>query len=607
MLAALLSSAPIHADDDGGDRGRAAVINLSHDLVELGIASGNLRPDSPATDARPLFQAALAYAQGHAVHLLTVDRGDYYFLTPQDPQDFLRVSSLSNLTVDLVDSTIHFATGLLRGFAIVDCSNVTLTRFRTEYITPPYTQVRLTYADPLRRSLAYATLPGWADPVAFNALAAPDPNTGPVEFWAMAFRGGDIVPGTSRMHVAQPIASGVLELVQDNTPWTQSATLATLDPGDTVVLAARGGFGPVTVVRGDHVTISEATVQGSSAIAVLFISSSHSVADRVGVMPRRPADLIASNADGIHFTSAGPDNHIRRSVVTRTMDDAMAIDSRDLATVVSQTGPRQLKADRTAFLRFPNGTAITFVDPVSAAESASATIVEQTPPDSPAPVFNGEVVLTFDRDLPAITPGSGIALAEASARGAGSSIEDNVARDIVFGRGIWIAGAEDVRVERNAVGHTSSGGIAVAQNTTSYPTPAAHDIVIRDNVVRGSLGPMASGSGTQIAVGAIMVASTNNKNQFSASAANTDIAIERNRVLDSGRTGIWVGELGGGTISGNVIIGWDRHPELPLFGVNPATRAQLLQDFAQALVVRNSASVATSGNVTRMDTGADAD
>jgi hypothetical protein len=32
------------------------------------------------------------------------------------------------------------------------------------------------------------------------------------------------------------------------------------------------------------------------------------------------------------------DNHIRRSFVTRTVDDALAIDSRDLATVVSQAG-----------------------------------------------------------------------------------------------------------------------------------------------------------------------------------------------------------------------------------------------------------------------------
>ena len=60
--------------------------------------------------------------------------------------------------------------------------------------------------------------------------------------------------------------------------------------------------------------------------------------------------------------------------------------------------------------------------------------------------------------------------------------------------------------------------------------------------------------------------------------------------------GIWVGELDGGEIRGNRIICWDRHPELPLFGVNAATRAELLQDFTQPLAVQDSLNVAEGGN-----------
>jgi hypothetical protein len=596
VMAVCLLSGPVCADDDRVQDG--TTINLSHDLVRLGIASNNLRPDSPAIDARPLFQAALAYARSHPVNVITVDRGAYYFLTPQDAQAYLSFSTLSNLTVDLADSTIYFATGLLRGFELVDCVNMTLTRFRTDFINSPYTHVQLTFIDPVGRRLSYTTLPDWPDPVTFNGLTSTNSTTGPPELWAAVFRNGEIVPGTSRMHVAQPIANGVLELVQDNTPWTQSATLSTLEPGDTVVVMVRGGFGPITVIRGDSITISDATIHGSSAIAVLFISASHSIADRVRVMPRPGSGLVASNADGIHFVSSGPDNHIRRSFVTRTVDDALAIDSQDLATVVSQTGPTQLTVDRTAFLRFPNGTAVTFIDPVSAVESSSAVIVAQTPPDSSTPAFNGQVFLTFDRNLPTLTAGFGMAVADPTARGAGSSIEGNVVEDIVFGRGIWLAGVQGVAIEHNDVGHTSSGGIEVAQDTTSYPTPPAHDIKVSHNIVRGSLGPMASGSGTQIAVGAIVVESTNDKNLFPGSMPNTNISIEGNRVVDSGRSGIWVGELDGGAICDNVIIRWDRHPELPLFGVNPQTQAQLLNDFMQPLVVHNSQNVDVRGNVT---------
>ena len=494
ILATFIRSGPVCAGDtpvsdaDGG--AQTGIINLSHDLVRLGIAFDNLRPNDPTSDARPLFQAALLYAQSHSVHLITVDRGAYYFLTPQDSQAYLRFTALSGVTIDLADSTVYFAGAFLQGFELVNCVNVTLRRFRTDFLNPPYTHVQLTYVDPVRRSLAYARLSGWADPVAFNGLTTPSPTTGPLELWSVVFRDGDIVPGTSRMHVAQPIADGVLELVQDSTPWSQSATLSTLKPGDTIVLTVRGGFGPVTVIGGNAVTISDATIQGSSAIAVLFISSRHSIADHVRVMPRPNSGLIASNADGIHFPSSGPDNHIRHSFVTRTLDDALAIDARDVATVVSQTGPRQVTVTRTNFLRFPDVTQVTFVDPTSAAESSATTILSQTPPDSSAPVFNGAASLTFDRDLPALAPGFGMALAGPGARGAGSSIEDNMVKDIVFGRGVWIAGVDGAAVERNDISHTSSGGIVVAQDTTFYPTPPAHDIIVRDNVVRGSLGPM---------------------------------------------------------------------------------------------------------------------
>jgi hypothetical protein len=76
---------------------------------------------------------------------------------PQDPQGYLRFPALSDLTVDFADSTIYFAGAFLQGFAVVDCTNFTLTRFRADFITPPYTHVMLTNVDPLRRALGYAT------------------------------------------------------------------------------------------------------------------------------------------------------------------------------------------------------------------------------------------------------------------------------------------------------------------------------------------------------------------------------------------------------------------------------------------------------------------
>lgn len=567
-------------------------INLSHDLVRLGIASRNLSPDNPSLDARPLFQAALQYVQSHHTQLLTLDHGAYYFHTPQNSHTYLNFFSLSDLTVDLAESTIYFAGAFLQGFELTNCQRVTLANFQIDFLDPPYTYVQLASVDPNQRALVYTALSNWPDPATFNGVTAP---SGPVVLWAMVFRNGDIVPGTSRMQVAQPIANGVLRLVQDHAPWTQSTTLSTLQPGDTIVVTQRGGEPPVIASRGDSIAISNATVYGSSAIAVLLDSVSNSTVDSVRVMPRE-GGLIASNADGIHFVNSGPNNHIRRCFVTRTMDDALAIDSLDLGTVVSQNGPQQITVDRTAYLRFPNGTAVNFVDLVSTNELPGATIQSQNPPDSNPPVFNGPIVLTFDRDLSGVAPGFGMVFARSSARGAGSSIENNVVTEIPFGRGIWIGGAESVAIKANEIGHTSNGGIVIYQATKVYPVPPAHDIVIQGNLVIGSLGPMASGSGSQIALGAIMVDSVNNTFAFASSAPNTNISIQDNFIADSGRSGIWVGELNGGTIQNNLIIGYDQHPELPLFGVTPQERLQLLKDFTLPLVVHSSQNVSALNN-----------
>jgi hypothetical protein len=585
---------PTGADHDGGRRG----LNLSRDLVRLGIAPQNLTPDDPSLDARPLFQAALSYVEQNHTPLVTVDFGAYYFLTPQNPETYLSFSGLSDLSVDLAGSKIYFAHAFLQGFLVSNCQHVTLTDFAADIMNPPYTHVRLESVDPQQRTLSYATLPDWANPETFNGETTP---LGPPVLWAVVFRNGSIVPGTSRMQVEQPVSSGVLRLVQDNTPWTQAATLSKLQPGDTIVVTQRGGESLINASRSDAIKFSYITVYGSSAMAVLLNSVSHSTVDHVRVMPRPGSGLIASNADGIHFVLSGPDNHIRNSFVTRTLDDALAIDSIDLATVTSQSGPRQVTVQRNFYRRFPNGTAVNFVNPATAAELAGATIVSQDPPYSNTPDLNGKVDLIFDRDLPALASGSGMVFANPSDRGAGSSIEGNEVREISFGRGVFIAGAEKVTVEYNKIGHTSNGGIVVSQNVTAYPSPPSHDITIRFNEIHGSLGPMASGSGTQIATGAVVVTSTNKTNAYATSPVNTNIAIHGNRIVNSGRSGIWIGELNGGHIEDNTIDNWDRHPELPLFGVNAQTAVLLKQDFTQPLASLYSSNIHLQDNFTYMD------
>jgi hypothetical protein len=343
-----------------------SAINMSHDLVTLGIAAQNLTPDIPSLDATPLFQAAINYAGANHVPYVTLDHGAYYFLSTSTPgHAYINIGGITDVTVDLAGSTVWFSDALTSGFILSDCARVTFENFDVDYLTPPYTHVQLTSVDAAGGRLLYSTLPNWQDPALLNNLTG---SQGLQGIWAIAFRNGDIVPGTSRMAVVKPMSAGVLTLLQDGKPWTQPGTLNTLRPGDIIVVTFRGLSGPpVGVWTGDSIVLTNITIYASTGFGIILSSVSNSLVDHVSVMTRPGSDrLVASDEDGIHIVNAFANNTIRNCYVTRTADDGIIIDAQGLAEVVEQLGPRQIRVTRSAYGRFPNGLLVNFVDPVSA-------------------------------------------------------------------------------------------------------------------------------------------------------------------------------------------------------------------------------------------------
>jgi hypothetical protein len=573
---------------------------MSHDLVTLGIASQNLTPNDPSLDARPLIQAAAYYVQTHQVQTLTADPGAYYLLSATYPSSATLIfPTLSNMTVDLAGSTIYFMGPLLpNGIEVYYCSNFTLTNFSTDFLTPPYTHVQLTSIDPVNRVLYYQTLPGWPDPSTFNNLRPPFGD--PVVLWTAIFRNGAIVPGTTRIVLTSPITGNALTLTQDGMPWTQSATLSTLQPGDTAVVTARGSGPPILVWESDSVTVSNINIYGSPERALDLHATSNSTVDGVRVMPRPGVGLIGGNGDGIHFTSVRQNNTLKNSYVSRTMDDALIMESLWAATVVSQDSPTQLTVTRSGYLRFPNGTSANFIDPLTTAELTGATIISQVPSDSPSPTYNGQVVLTFNQTLPTLTAGMGMAYGDANLRGQGSIIQDNLVEDTYGGRGIWLSGVEGVTVRRNVLRRTSLSGIISHQDTEAYPGPPAHNVTITDNALEANLGPAAPGDGVQNALAAIAVESTNNQSfAFATNPSNSDISIVNNYIADSGMSGIWVGELNGGTIQNNLVIRYSQNTGLGgLFGIPPQFQSMVSSDSKLPIVVEFSSNITNQDNTT---------
>ena len=574
----------------------AQVLNMSHDLTMLGIATQNMTPNTPSLDARPLFQAAIHYVQSHAVQTLTLDTGAYYLLTNTQSNAVLLFWQLSNLTVDLAGSTLYFNGPLVpNGLALGFCSKVTLANFQIDYVHPPYTHVQLTSVDTVNRVLTYQTLAGWTDPATFNSLA--DPFGGSVGYWAAIFRNGSIVPGTTRTLLQAPFTNNRLT-IQDQSPWAQASTLATLRVGDTVVVYARGGGPIIWEYFGDELTFSNIAIYGSQGVQVL--STTNSTMQNMRFAPR-PGSGLVGGVGGIAFLPPGPNNHILNCYVARTLDDALVFEETGLGTVISQSGSRQLTVVNQGF-PFPNGTAMNFVDPGTTLESTGGIIVDQYPPYNPNSA-TGNVTLTFDRDLPTITPGTFMVFGSAPARGQGSTVEDSVVEDTYGGRGIQLEGAEGMTVRRNVVRRTSMAGIIVGQSADAAVdagdlNPPSHDVIITDNALEGALGPAPCGTGVQVCLGAVEIVSTNNQAfGFASSPSNTNITVQNNYIADSGRSGIWVGELNGGALQNNLVIRSSQNPTLGgSAGIPPAFQNQVIQDALVPVVIRYSSAVAETGD-----------
>jgi hypothetical protein len=567
-------------------------INMSRDLVGLGIAKRNLAPNNPNLDARPLFQAALAYAAANSTGLITADPGAYYFLTPQMPDRYLQIDAYSNLTIDLAGSDLYLAQSEIIGFALIDCTNVTLSNFTVDNLQLPFTQVQLTGVSAPQGVLQYIAIPGWPSPTTFSAIR--DPSGTPESLSAVVFRNGQMIPGTAVLPIQRPLSEGTLQIVSSDSPWTQPAVLGTYQPGDIIVFMARGGEAPVLIEGGTGVAVTGVTVYSSAAIAVHLDNTQGALVDHVQVIPRPGTGrLISSNADGIHLSYALANNIVRFSTVERTVDDGIAINSPFLAFVTSQSGARKIVASRNFNSIFPNGLLVSFVDTSSGQIVGSAHIASQNPTYSDPLNNSGPVTLTFDQNLPTLANGSGMIFGDLANRGDGSIIQNNVVKNVVGARGIYLGGVAGVTVQANLIDHTDCGAIVIHQDLSAYPVGPAININVLNNTIRSAIGPEAVGTGAIAAIASIFTLSTDLNFNFISGAPNSNVTITGNSIVNSGRGGIWVGNVNGGMVQNNSTLLFNQHPELAYWGVSTTVAKQLRLDSSQPIVVRSSSSGVT--------------
>src|SRR5262245_37565796 len=115
-------------------------LNMSRDLVAKGIAAANMLPDSPGLDARPLFEAAIAYAGQNGIKTVTANPGTYYFLTQRNSNTHALITA-SNVTIDWQNSDLLFHFSNVSAVQFSNCSGITMQNFTLDYQQLPFTQI----------------------------------------------------------------------------------------------------------------------------------------------------------------------------------------------------------------------------------------------------------------------------------------------------------------------------------------------------------------------------------------------------------------------------------------------------------------------------------
>jgi parallel beta-helix repeat protein len=572
-----------------GVRAQFDELNLSTDLVRLGIASHDMVPDRRELDSRPLFNAALEYVKSHGVGRVTLDSGAYYFLSPRpDNGAYAFADGLEDVTFDFNQAHFYLHDPYRFGFFFLNATRTSFERFTIDYLDLPFTQVQVTAVQARDRVLGYQVLPGFRDPTDFNVVREFPSGTAPRMF-VLVFRDGRLLAGTGRTSIATPLEPGVVR-IDDESGHAASEVIRTVRAGDTLVILGQGNGMPWTCHACTETTVRNVDVYAGPMFGLTFEDPTASVVEHVRVIPRPGTDrLISTNADGIHLSNARGQNVVRRSEVRGSGDDGIAvnsgymayIDHADSTSVVAQASWKA-QALRT-------GTNLSFVSAATGAIVGTARLLAQDPPN-PGSWYGGAVRLFFDRPIPALLPDSGVVLADAADRGEGTVVEDNLVADNFLSRGIYVAGSVGVTVRNNTVLRTAGAGILI-EGTYAGPRrwgmAPVERIDVLSNRVEDAIRPGRDGhSGSAAALGALQV--VNLIAGVQTTRAHKHVRFIGNIVTGSGRSGIWAGNVGGLTIENNTVDRSGLFASAPIYGWPATDLARLRQEIAQDIAIRSS-------------------
>jgi hypothetical protein len=572
-----------------------ATLNLSQDLVRLGIAATNMTPNQPALDAGPLLFQGVQYANQQGIPLVIADPGVYYFLSLQNPNWHVELVGISNITIDLRGSDLIFTHPFSEALYIGYNTNAVFQNFTVDYQPLPFTQVSVVSVNPNAAQITYAVQPGWQDPSTFNS--APSGTNIEVHI----FRNGQPAPGTRRMAAQNSISGNLITIIPyDINPTPQNMSM--IRPGDVAVVAMRANGVTLAADRCIGCTFRNISIYSGTNAAIQTYFSSSSTLERIYMIPKPGTDRLVS-AFGINSETPGPNSRIRLSRAIRSMDDGFGLFSWVNGSVQSQPSARTLTVAGVAntalswIVNIPNGSPVVFERPIDGAILGSATVVSQTAISTSSQPY--VVTYTFDQDLPSGLVGSYIYTTDPNLRGANSVVERNmVLSSAGCCDGIDLGGwASNSTVHGNYIRRVAFSGIIgnqhLEESSSDDRSEPLVNLTISNNVIDGALlSPVLNLWWLEFG-GIQMDTLTSDKYGYynlMTGSPHQNIAIANNFIADAGRSAVWVGNTAGGNIGGNYLLHPGDRPDLA--DAYPAYSA----DVTKPLVIDTTSSGIVTGN-----------
>jgi hypothetical protein len=296
----------------------STMLDVSHDLRPLGIASQNMKPGTPGFDVTNLLNDAITYAIHHGCTKITGEAGEYYFRTSYEVNGtnenyYIYLNRAKNLSIDFPGSTFIFKQPAFPAFRIDNCEGCAITGLAIDYSILPFTQLSVIGIDQAKQQVIVKPMPGYPDVDQLHKVQG----AYATEFVAFDIRQTAIQYAISGAKVTLPSSQADRILF--------GSLASAFQPGDLLIVSARGGGPAIYAVNNAGITVKDVAIYASAGPAIEVKNSSGVTIEQVVIEPKPGTTRrIGVVAGGIELNNLLGNNAVRQCTIIRALDDSIA-------------------------------------------------------------------------------------------------------------------------------------------------------------------------------------------------------------------------------------------------------------------------------------------